>query len=762
MLKEQVREFARKMGADLVGVANKERWQNAPEMLRPQAHLPEARSVIVMGIHHPDASVEWGGLPDSNNAGPFQIGMIPKLDTMSRRMARFLEEKGEQAVPYPCTGFWRHRPYKEIDTTNTASFSHRHAAVAAGLGAFGLNNLFMSPRFGPRQRLVSVITSAQLAPDPLYDGSPLCDNCRMCAKNCPGNNFAPENLLPGEKDTVVIEDKQWSYAKLNRWRCLWGEQFAFDMSKLKDFDVRNEEDLHRADEMDMERRGGEFGSCLRFCMAHDVRYWDRSYTTAPRRKKSQKPVDDKLLLNEIQEIAKKNGAFFVDIRPLSEFDEDQMKLIEGYPMAEMKSRFQTVISMAIQIPAFPAGAAAIEDNADYLKAAAKVRMSIASYDLAQYIDNMGYEAMQDWMSLGEQVDFFEQAATQEAGVYTLLDGEKSPERKERYKLAAGQRTGVQREQQSMTAGQQGQTGQSRVISCAVITNLELPNRQLKLDVNEISGSDKLENLSILRNVDQISVASAKTIPQLPDTLDINRLLPGAKNLICLSTALPEYIVKLAGKQKADCATTYSYLQYQTLRELIWSAHDLCRWLGQRGAKSLPLVDASMSSIRTAAPYWEFSWAKLGHPSKRANAPLAAAAGLGQIGNSGLLLSEDYGPNQIFVFVVTDANLPTTPISEKDICLRCGKCADACEVKALDKKKYVSIPAGTASYDVYFRDEQRCEWARSLCIPGYEKTEKIGWRKYEIERPESVTPESAQALLDRKDPLQVRGYLYSGV
>src|SRR5574344_1120236 len=98
-----IKEKARELGADLVGIAPVSRWKDAPAMLRPTAHLPEAKSVIALSIHHPDASVEWGGLPTSNFSGPFQLGMIPKLDTISWRLAKFLEAKGYAAIPMPCT-----------------------------------------------------------------------------------------------------------------------------------------------------------------------------------------------------------------------------------------------------------------------------------------------------------------------------------------------------------------------------------------------------------------------------------------------------------------------------------------------------------------------------------------------------------------------------------------------------------------------------------------------------------------------------------
>lgn len=44
--------------------------------------------------------------------------------------------------------------------------SHKHAAVACGLGNFGLNNLVISPGCAPRIRLVTILTNAELK----YDG----------------------------------------------------------------------------------------------------------------------------------------------------------------------------------------------------------------------------------------------------------------------------------------------------------------------------------------------------------------------------------------------------------------------------------------------------------------------------------------------------------------------------------------------------------------------------------------------------------------
>ena len=78
-----------------------------------------------------------------------------------------------------------------------ATFSHMAAFVASGLGEYGYHGMVLSPKYGPRERIISIITSAELEPDPLYDGPPLCDICMMCAKNCIGLNYGEDKLNAG-------------------------------------------------------------------------------------------------------------------------------------------------------------------------------------------------------------------------------------------------------------------------------------------------------------------------------------------------------------------------------------------------------------------------------------------------------------------------------------------------------------------------------------------------------------------------------------
>jgi arsenite methyltransferase len=87
--------------------------------------------------------------------------------------------------------------------------------------------------------------------------------------------------------------------------------------------------------------------------------------------------------------------------------------------------------------------------------------------------------------------------------------------------------------------------------------------------------------------------------------------------------------------------------------------------------------------------------------------LGEKAGLGGIGQSGLLISPELGPRQkISAIFVSIANLPTKDYNEHswitDYCEKCGKCIKACPEKALIEKEICN-------------GEKETEFIQELCI-----------------------------------------------
>ncbi len=187
----EVKALAKEQGAHLLGIASVDRFAEAPKGHHPTDLLPDARSVVVIAHRFFQSVLE------SDRFG-IESDLIPKeelwgvqqtifdfmystanmrLQMIASQMAAFLEDQGYSSLPLPAGGY-------RVGAERYAFFSHRHAAVLAGLGEFGLNNLLLTPKYGPRVRLESMITTAELTPDPLCDG-PIClgeDACGLCLK----------------------------------------------------------------------------------------------------------------------------------------------------------------------------------------------------------------------------------------------------------------------------------------------------------------------------------------------------------------------------------------------------------------------------------------------------------------------------------------------------------------------------------------------------------------------------------------------------
>ncbi len=224
-LTEDLKNLAREEGADLVGIAAVERFSEGPKMTHPRGILPGARSVVVIAIKYPDAVIDQWGKPPAESMFFYQSVQLYMSTTVMPmiqfKVYRFLEKAGYLALPAAPSGFFRYRDYKEIRGGFIADFSHRHAAVAAGLGEFGRQGLLLTPEFGVRQRLCSVITTAPLTEDPLFDGPALCDGCDACLKACPVDAFHKT-----DHHAVRIGEKPFTYAQVDKWRCAWVEQLG--------------------------------------------------------------------------------------------------------------------------------------------------------------------------------------------------------------------------------------------------------------------------------------------------------------------------------------------------------------------------------------------------------------------------------------------------------------------------------------------------------------------------------------------------------
>jgi len=194
-LKSALMDWCRRKEIPLVGVAAASRWENPPffpwmpESFYPRSIYPDTRSVIVIGfpVHLPviesTPSIHYHELYQTLNR---------LLDDSTYLMAEWLNRRNYPSMAIPRDGYGS---IEVLLNKPVAFFSHRHAAYLAGLGTFGVNNMILTPGYGPRVRFGSVFTSAPLPPDPIQSDD-LCIRCMRCVEMCP-THALEEEMYPG-------------------------------------------------------------------------------------------------------------------------------------------------------------------------------------------------------------------------------------------------------------------------------------------------------------------------------------------------------------------------------------------------------------------------------------------------------------------------------------------------------------------------------------------------------------------------------------
>lgn len=191
-----IKDFAMKNGVDLVGIAPVDRFEGAPQGHKPEDFLTGARSVVAMAKRIPLAIVKKIPSPSYERFGYTDLNA--HLRELAYRVALFIEDQGYEALPLDPSVDERAREVQIIQEEPEplvrilGDFSHRHAIVQAGLGEISAGCMVVVPKFGPRVRLVSVITTAPLEPDPQPEANSRFNICQpeacglQCAKKCPG------------------------------------------------------------------------------------------------------------------------------------------------------------------------------------------------------------------------------------------------------------------------------------------------------------------------------------------------------------------------------------------------------------------------------------------------------------------------------------------------------------------------------------------------------------------------------------------------
>ena len=228
-LLEKITEVALKAGADVVGVASMDRFDDFPMQQNPRYIMPEAKSMIVLG--HRTMRGSFRGAEEGTFLSHYPamgIGYVKKdiVPLTVRAVSCMIEDMGKEAMPIGDHFAWAATeedgtlkkrfsvPVREGLPAPDVRFSMTDAAYLAGLGEIGYSGQIIHPKYGPRLIFGCILTELELPASPIIAPGTLCNRCKKCCDDCPGGCISKT-----ETETVHLGGYTFEIGKYDAQKC---------------------------------------------------------------------------------------------------------------------------------------------------------------------------------------------------------------------------------------------------------------------------------------------------------------------------------------------------------------------------------------------------------------------------------------------------------------------------------------------------------------------------------------------------------------
>lgn len=222
IMESRIKEILTDLGSDICGIANVERFVNAPSGFHPTDIYKDCKSVIVFakcmpkGLAHVSPRNVYTKATDTN---------LNELDRISYLASVEIEKLGGIAIPLPSDS-----PYEYWDSDNMEGrglLSMRHAAMLAGIGSMGKNTLIINKIYGNMINIGAVLTNLDLKSD-AFSEEMCIDGCRLCLDNCPQRalNGQRVNQKLCREHTYSNNKKGFSVCNCNKCRVICPRSFG--------------------------------------------------------------------------------------------------------------------------------------------------------------------------------------------------------------------------------------------------------------------------------------------------------------------------------------------------------------------------------------------------------------------------------------------------------------------------------------------------------------------------------------------------------
>jgi len=262
-------------------------------------------------------------------------------------------------------------------------------------------------------------------------------------------------------------------------------------------------------------------------------------------------------------------------------------------------------------------------------------------------------------------------------------------------------------------------------------------------------TQKVKNYAYSLGADLVGIAPTSRWEKAPIQHSPEGIFPKAKSVIVCALHLPDACVELgAEKDVREPGTGLVLVNVSSSLSVI--GYWMAKFLEELGWNALTIPVTGYWTYRKR-PGAERGWiADMSHY-------YAAAAGLGEIGWNGVVLTPQFGGRQCFGVILTDAVLTEDELYKgKTLCKRCYKCVESCPAGAISKDESISISIEGKTFTWGKINQLRCDWVCKYGLLG-EGGPKYFYSKNNFPIPEDITPEILYETIKKADRLQRPGY-----
>lgn len=237
--------------------------------------------------------------------------------------------------------------------------------------------------------------------------------------------------------------------------------------------------------------------------------------------------------------------------------------------------------------------------------------------------------------------------------------------------------------------------------------------------------------------DLVGVGNIERWANCPPLISPAGILPTAKSVLVCGIHHTDAMIEIGGEQTPHEQGTYTYQMLMNAHLDTMSYH-IGRFFEDRGYPTVPICASNIWRYR------EYKDLDAVFAPDMSHIYASVAAGLSELGFSGLAMTPEYGPRNRFVSIITEAPLVPTPLLPgKTLCDDCGMCTKHCPTFAFTEEAQgeVVLEIEGHTYTRCNKSLWRCSWGEHFGLD------------VEAELPDVV---NEAAILEKVKELGLRG------